>query len=376
MTTIYKDLIQKYPTAEKLFAFLRSDEGGRLIIRDTDEPSLAMIFYEKKNSNMAAPTTQWFRSVVWNKVTNHPVCVSPPRGRKFMEAADAGITEFMVEEFVDGVMINMFYDGQRWRLTTRTQLDAKNHFYGTRSYAELFYEALHASNAASFTDPALCYSFVLQHPEERIVVPCAYGIPRLYLVGCWNIKEDATVNAWNTLSFSNIRPLTYDIKSLEDIKERVATFGKRHGYKWQGFVLKTADGHRYKIRSREYDAAREIRGNQANRSYLWLERWGAGKLKEYLTVYPEEQHQAQAVIDKFKALTQETYNWYQRVYRTREVPLGQTPRQFRKLLWDAHTAGKGAYFANLRDFMNGIDTARKLWLVNFDARFPEAGAHV
>jgi hypothetical protein len=149
----------------------------------------------------------------------------------------------------------------------------------------------------------------------------------------------------------------------------VEILGKRHGYKWQGFVLKTADGARYKIRSREYNSARTLRGNQANRRFTWLERWSAGKLTEYLKVYPEEQHDAQAVVTAFKLATQEAYNWYQQVYRNRTVPLGQAPRKYRKLLWDAHAAGKGAFFANLRDFMNGLDIARKLWIVNFDARF-------
>jgi hypothetical protein len=48
MNSIYKDLTQKYATTEELFAFLRSDEGGRLVIRDTTEPDLAMIYYDKK----------------------------------------------------------------------------------------------------------------------------------------------------------------------------------------------------------------------------------------------------------------------------------------------------------------------------------------
>ena len=374
MNSIYKDLTQKYATTEELFAFLRSDEGGRLIIRDTDDAAHAMIYYDKKTSNMEAPTVQWFRSVIWNKSTNHPVCVSPPRGRKFSAAVDAGLTDFVVEDFVDGVMINMFHDGQGWRLATRTQYGATGHFYGSQPFATLFHEAAMAQGLSLTTvfDTSLCYSWVLQHPEERVVVPCSYGIPHIFNVGCWRIHADASIEAMRPLPLQ--APLVHDIKTLEDVKDRVAILGKRHGYKWQGFVIKMADGNRYKIRSREYDAVRELRGNQANRPFTWLERWSSGSLTEYLKIYPEEQHQAQAVVDTFKALTQETYNWYQRVYKAREMPLGQAPRKFRKLLWDAHTTGKGSYFANLRDFMNGLDTARKLWLVNFEARFAPATA--
>jgi hypothetical protein len=61
---------------------------------------------------------------------------------------------------------------------------------------------------------------------------------------------------------------------------------------------------------------------------------------------------------------------YLKVYREKVLPLGEAPQKYRKLLWDAHKAGKGAYFPNLRSFMNEQDTARKLWLVNYEVRYP------
>jgi hypothetical protein len=62
------------------------------------------------------------------------------------------------------------------------------------------------------------------------------------------------------------------------------------------------------------------------------------------------------------------------VYRKKELPLGQAPQKYRKLLWDAHQANKGAYFPHLRQFMNEQDTARKLWLVNYATRYESAAA--
>jgi hypothetical protein len=60
------------------------------------------------------------------------------------------------------------------------------------------------------------------------------------------------------------------------------------------------------------------------------------------------------------------------VYRRKELPLGRAPQKYRKLLWDAHQANKGAYFPHLRQFMNEQDTARKLWLVNYGVRYGSA----
>ena len=355
-----------FNTSDELFAWLRSDAGGRLLVRDDEVCNYAIIYYNKETSNMSLPHVPLCRSVIWNKVTNQPAMMAPARGRKFLQAVtdgvgSNGVTDFLVEEFVDGVMINMFYDpiGLEWRLATRTQLDATGSFFGKRSFAELFWETFFAKGLTKDDlDVASTYSWVLQHPEERIVVAPIYGIPTLTLV-----------QGPLTDKFKVFAPKTYDLKTLEDVKEFVTAEGRRLGSQWQGVCLRTQEGVRYKLRTNEYDEARHLRGNQAKRTYTWLERWSQGRLGTYLRLYPEEQCDADAVIANFKACTQELHDLYMKVYRAKELPLGQAPQKYRKLLWDAHQAGKGAYFPHLRQFMNEQDTARKLWLVNYSQRY-------
>jgi hypothetical protein len=208
------------------------------------------------------------------------------------------------------------------------------------------------------------YSWVLQHPEERIVVPCLYGIPRLVLIPDQNKLLRPSLRA--------LFPKSYSSVPTDQLESFVAAEGKRLGASWQGLVVHTPT-ERFRLRSNEYNVARHLRGNQAKRPYLWLERWSENRLGAYLRLFPEEQHDASACIDSFKILTQEVYNWYSRVYKKRELPLGQVPQKFRKLLWDAHTAHAGSYFQNLVAFMNKQDIARKLWLVNYETRFPQTG---
>jgi hypothetical protein len=59
------------------------------------------------------------------------------------------------------------------------------------------------------------------------------------------------------------------------------------------------------------------------------------------------------------------------VYRERAFPLKEAPQKYRKLLWDARQDGTCAYFPNMRKFMNNQDTARKLWLVNYELRYAQ-----
>jgi hypothetical protein len=86
-------------------------------------------------------------------------------------------------------------------------------------------------------------------------------------------------------------------------------------------------------------------------------------------LYPEEACDAETVVGQFKDATQELHRLYLQIYRQKALPLGQAPQKYRKLLWDLHQAGGGAYFPNVREFMNKQETARKLWVVNYEERF-------
>jgi len=368
--TMISQIASKFATAEALFAWLRSEEGGRLVVREDfmtpDEP-LVLIHYKKEVSDLGAPHVGAFRSVIWNALTNQPVCVGPAHGVAFAQAVTDGVVpaDCVVEDFVDGVMINLFQakSGNNWKISTRTVINAECSFYGKRNFSDLFWETFEAAGLTEdMLEGGATYSFVLQHPEERVVVAPQYGIPKLYLVD-FTAKELPA-------ALATLKPQRHtDLKTLEDVKERVVAWGKRFRAGWQGLVLKTADGRRYKLRSEQYDEARHLRGNQANRPYIWLERWSQGRIAAYLRQYPEEDAEANVVIQTFKDLTQEAHRVYQEIYKKRLYPLGKAPAKFRKLLWDAHTAGKASYFPHFREFANGLDTARKLWLVNFDRRF-------
>lgn len=386
--TVFEKLIDAHPTPEALFDFLKSPAGGSLAVlipeKDAHVP-LALIHYVKGKSDMSLPHVDYFRSVIWNLRTHRPVCVAPVRGHKFSELVDNPPTdEWVVEDFVDGIMINMFWDGVGWQVATRTRIGAGGKFYGTRPFSQLFWDTLASSRIDPEThfDKSFCYSFVLQHPDERIVVAPAYGIAKLFLVEATKIDSNGAIvpfilskdgSTWIHSAARSLLLERHALKTLEDIKDRVAAWGRRYGPQWQGLVIK-ANGKRWKIRSDQYVEARALRGNQPNRTYLWLERWAGKQFDQYVKLYPEEKTDAEAVIGRFKTCTQELYDLYQKVYRAREFPLGQAPQKYRKLLWDAHQANKGAYFRDLREFMNAQDTARKVWLVNYETRYASSAS--
>jgi hypothetical protein len=218
---------------------------------------------------------------------------------------------------------------------------------------------------------------VLQHPKERIVVAPAHGIPRIYLVEVSTIAADGLHQVFDLNlqpdALKRFLPARYALGSLEAVKEHVTLWGRRLGHQYQGVVLKSltsVDGvKRWKLRTNAYDEARYLRGDNANRSYYWLTLWTENKLGKYLRLYPEEDADANNLIGRYKDLTQELHRRYIEIYRDRHYPLGGAPHKFRKLLWELHQAGGGTYFPKVRDFMNLQDTARKLWLINYEVRY-------
>jgi len=381
--TVYADLIRRFPSSAALLTYLKSAEGGRLSVRtplatDTETAvasPFVVISYDKGTANMDLPHVEYFRSVVWNTETNRPVSAAPSRGRVF-SAATASDGPWVVEDFIDGIMLNMFWDG-KWRIASRTNLDAKVGFYGKRSFADLFWETTEAMSLNKDNlNTARVYSWVLQHPTERIVVSLPNGKPKLFLVEVSEFTEsgDQVVFRDVDLAFREFQPTRHALKTLDEVKVHVESWGRNAGYLWQGVVLKNlpAPGlqpRRWKLRTEKYETARKLRGNQSKLPFLWLERFTERKLTAYLTVYPEEDVAANAVVESFKACTKELHRLYDDVYRKKLYPLREAPQKYRKLLWEIHQDRKGAYFPHVRDFMNGQDTARKLWLVNYEARY-------
>ena len=158
--TIYKELKARFATFEALKTWFATEEGGRLTVRDGGDSALALIHYDKETSNMAAPHVEYFRSVIWNKETNSLVCAGPCRGRKFSDAVDKALSSFTAEEFIDGVMINMFWHGDDWQLATRTQIGAHCRYYSTDShFDELFWATFKDSGLTTDAlNKEFCYS--------------------------------------------------------------------------------------------------------------------------------------------------------------------------------------------------------------------------
>lgn len=383
-SNIFHDLITSYTTWPALSAFLTSEDGGSLRIDDhsTPENPFALIRYMKGKSDLSKPHVSAFRSVIWDTLENRPVSVTAFKSRTGETLpTESPIGDFSLEYFMDGVMIGMFWDkyNKKWRIHTRSTLDARCRYYSqNKTFATMFTEALGSDRDREAVEAALnvntSYTWILQHPENRIVVPVK--APHAYCTEAITIASNAVVSVSSVPAAAHpVPPLVIASPSWENIAALLADWDRRFGHTIQGLVAKNGFD-RFKVRTGKYNVVRRMRGNSARRDYLWLSEWRAGTLPGYLALFPEERSQANATINRWKQATNEIYQMYVAVFKARNTPKTAIPPKYRPLVYGLHNlylntlkpAGKSLDWKACLGFMNERDTAQMLFVINWDLR--------
>jgi len=377
-TSVFSTLISEYKTWSALSAYLMSEAGGSLRIydRSTPENPFALVRYVKGKSDLSKTHVRAFRSVVWDTLENRPVSVTPFKSESGESLPESDpIQGFTVERFVDGVMIGAFFDryADQWRIHTRSALDANTRFYSQfTTFAKMFYQAVPADTWL-FLNKELSYTWVLQHPENRIVVPVSR--PTVTLIQAVAIAPDSAVSLMSTVP-TNLK-IQGEFASWTDVRARLADWNTQFKHGAQGIVVKElSTGQRWKIRTAEYNRVRQLRGNTARRDYLWLTMWRAGNLREYLALFPEERGPSNMLIEQWKKVTSDVFHFYTDVFKARTLQKTAIPPKYRPFVYGLHSlfmetlkpTGKTVVWKTALEFMNGRDVAQMLFVLNWEMR--------
>jgi len=330
--------------------YLMSAEGGKLRVMSSDTDDLAVIRYTKGVSDFSKSHVRWFRSVVWNKVTNSPVCVAPVKAEK---GNAEPCVSLRVTDFLDGTMINVFRTDQGVRLATRTSLDAKGTFYSDRSFAELFDDAFRSLGGwKEYMESVLAVgqfaSFVLQHPEHKTVLSIAQ--PRVYVAYTGAVNGDE-VTMTSLPSEWHDRLAAYAPQVYED-SVIFETHGDSYqmmrdqklGYSWQGMVFQEVDGsRRWRIRNPAYTAVRALRGSESNAMERFLRLRNEGTVKKYLEHFRDESNEMWGFEKALRERTAELYTAYTDMNKLKTKTMKQLPYCLRPHVYALH----GLYLSSL-----------------------------
>jgi hypothetical protein len=351
---VFVNLINEYPVWQDLCQFLQSPEGGNLRVVEKDPTqSYVLLRYVKGHSDFNKPWVRWMRSVVWNKNTNRPVCVAPP---KALNTEVPSSPELSVEEFVEGVMVNGFVTNSpdmNW--STRSSFGATTGFYGTKSFAAMIEEAEAArrwgKGDLTGTLRSTNYSFgsfVLQHPDHRVVQKVE--TPNLYLIHLGRVDPDGRVtiadspNDWHESLRDWAVKVYPSLTEGESASRRMETMIRTMEPTWQGLVFRGTSGDRWRVRSLSYRILRDLRGKESRVEDRFCRIRAQNMTRTYTQNWPEEQQKFTELEKRLRGLTSKIYTEYCAVHKEKSKVFLDVAVPLRTPIYQLH----GIYLNNLR----------------------------
>ena len=361
-----------------------------------------------------------FRSVITNITSKEVVVFSPTKSLNLIDIKDIDMDHIRAEEFVEGTMVNVFYDStiSSWDIATRSTVGGNVKFYrdAPKTFAQLFEEAcvvcgliVDNSNMFSFNlNEKYCYSFVLQHPENRIVTP--FKQPNLVLISAYSFEnmliDNVDMIKVHGYDFNDVNTLNDDMKEVKTyicdctnvqfpqiynddanhVKEKyINTYASQNTkYDIVGVVFKDIRNifSRYKCRNPNYEEVRRMRGNQAKGQYTYLELRKSGKMSTYLKMYPEDKNKFADYRTQVHKFTYTLYNNYVCCYIKKEKALGEWPKQYRIHMYNIHQTYLSDYVAEKRsitlsdaiNYFNELHPSQQMALLNYNFRKNEKEA--
>jgi hypothetical protein len=263
--------------------------------------------------------TATYRSVIFSNPQNKLLCFSPPKSIKydiFMEDCPIIDKNIYVNEIIEGVMINLFYDErmQSWEIATKGAIGGSykhkkcndDAISKQNSFIELFMDALQCDSTSKPFSQRLkqnkvieifpkgyCYNFVLQHPKNKIILNIEN--PKLYLVGVYKIVENTALKIhppvfenWDI--FLNIHGIIHFPKEIQEnsYDKIIAKYCSVYtNYTKSGIMITNLEnGERTKILNPVYINRRKINTQNPNVHYQYLCLNRIHKTNDFLKYYP------------------------------------------------------------------------------------------
>jgi len=294
--------IKYYPTKKTTYKILNLTDKTRI---PTD--------FQKENI---------YRSVILsneeNENTPQLLSFSPPKSietAQFIEENKSNWNDLYINEAIEGTMVHLFYDPRidSWEIATKNAVGGNYWFFRNKydetvkkrtTFYDMFLDALASDRDKQLNDVSFlkqlskhyCYTFILQHPENHIVLTIDFA--KLYLVAVYQINNNRVLpilpqeyESWKCF-LGNMGiihfPRTVSTTDYEEFEKKYnRVFLENSNTLHMGFMLTNQKtSHRTMIKNKRYEDLKTIRGNHPNLQYQYLSLYRIKKIKDYLQYFP------------------------------------------------------------------------------------------
>lgn len=255
-----------------------------------------------------------YRSIILSHPEQKILSFSPPKSldyNNFINDYKDINDNIYANEYIEGTMINLFYDEriEKWEISTKSAVGG-NYFYYRNYYSnimtkqktfyQMFINAFRLDDNKDISDIFIlnelskkyCYSFVLQHPDNHIVLDIKE--PRIFLVSVYEtINKNKVkyipipeVQKWKCFSSGIIEfPKQYVFNCYDELSENVLSIQNPSDF--IGVVITDLNtGYKTKIENPSYRQKKFLRGNNPNLQYQYLCLYRVKKINDFLNYFP------------------------------------------------------------------------------------------
>ena len=395
-----------YTIPKQELIFLNNTDGKNVkkyISKDDENHRIIRYIKDKLQTDEDYSMYGKYRSVIIDK-DNYVVGFSPPKSISFdLFMQQNSFDDIKVEELIEGTMINLFYNNfkKEWNIATRTTVGAKNKFVQEEdidTFRVMFLEACNEIGLDFEQLPKIgddentyySYSFVLQHPKNRIVSRTKDNKCFIYLVEMYQLIKKETETDINTVDTTKFMELFSKLgisippdlvlkNSINDYDTllKLSTGGEFND-SWSekdltcfgGFVIKNKNTNiRTKIRDEHYEYIRKLRGNQIKPKYHYLSLRKQKRLQEYLSFYPEDKKKYDVYRQEISDYAYNLWQSYIGCYIKKEKPVKEWPHKFRVHMFKIHEEFKATReiisLNKVYIYFNKLHESQQMYLLNY-----------
>jgi len=339
-----------------------------------------------------------FRSIIFNLNNKNMVCYSPPKSLTFELFQKKINNSVIVEEFVEGTMINLFYDENTWQIATKGSIGGNCKFYqgeGSQTFYDMFKQTCDEVNFNYNILPTeYSYSFIMQHTNNRIVKPLKNN--NLYFITAYkidNINDEIKVE--DLIGSNEMKLITSKMIENTQIKfpEQYGEFSKNEihnmdeyyniyaskntKYSIMGVIFKdNISGLHMKLRNPNHQEIHALKGNQCKIQYIYLNLRKNGNINKYLQFYPEDRNTFSILRTQMHSYSKQLYENYIDCYIKKMKPLKEWPYEYRTHMFNIHKIYLNELIENKQkitkhiiiQYINDLHPSQQMYALNYNLR--------
>jgi len=351
---------------------------------DKYDGNLILIKYNKEKLNEENYNTLGrFRSLIYDKSEQKIISFLPPKSEPINNDYFENDKDYLLEEFFEGTMISLFWYNiiDDWEISTRSNIGAKCSFKPNgKTFRTLFLDVLNEMNIElDDFDKNFCYTFVIQHNENRIVNPIKNN--RVILIDMFKCGDkDHKIYKWKRENFykmiSNVVKCPVILPEQWSLNYEFMIKNLTNApYHFMGYVYHNGK-ERIKFRNESYEYVRHLKGNNPKIQYRYYNLRGNNLVKEYLKYYPEHKKEFSDFRNELHKYTKNLFQCYVNCYIRKEKPLKEYDYKFKTHMYYLHEKYKSelknqGFHINMNEvikYINSLEPPRLMHVINSDLR--------